>query len=59
MRKLKRHFVIWNYWRKHNVNGKLHHVLVLLGLRDSITFKLEKCGFYGKMPKVPLEEDNE
>lgn len=27
----------WNIWRKNNANGKLHHLLVLLGLVHSPT----------------------
>ncbi len=29
----------WNKWRKNNMNGRLHHVMVLLGLRHSPTFE--------------------
>lgn len=34
---LKR-FIIWNYWRKNNLNTKLHKLLVLFNLTNSPTF---------------------
>lgn len=40
MTKLKRHIKRWNGWRKRNGNGRLHHILVLLGLVVSPTFEL-------------------
>ena len=33
-----RHIRRWNYWRKHNVNGHIHHFLVLIGFIESPTF---------------------
>lgn len=36
--KLIRHIRKWNYWRKRNTNGRLHHVLVLFGIVKSPTF---------------------
>lgn len=57
MNKLKRHIKRWNSWRKRNGNGRLHHILVLLGLVHSPTFELfllpdelpnYKNMFYGK-----------
>ena len=38
MKNLSRHIRRWNYWRKRNVNGRLHHILVLLGVVKSPTF---------------------
>lgn len=38
MKNLSRHIQRWNYWRKRNVNGRLHHILVLLGVVKSPTF---------------------
>ena len=38
MEKLIRHIRRWNYWRKHNVNGRIHHFLVLIGFIKSPTF---------------------
>lgn len=32
------HIRRWNYWRKRNANGRLHHILVLLGVMRSPTF---------------------
>lgn len=29
---------VWNMWRKNNLNGSIHKILVLLGLRTSPTF---------------------
>ena len=40
MRKLIRHFRRWNIWRKYNVNGTLHHILVLFGIVYSPTMEL-------------------
>lgn len=34
---LKR-FIIWNYWRKNNLNTKFHKLLVLVNLFSSPTF---------------------
>ena len=39
MKKLIRHFRRWNVWRKYNVNGTLHHILVLFGLVYSSTME--------------------
>lgn len=36
--KLVRHIRKWNYWRKRNTNGSLHHILVLFGIVKSPTF---------------------
>ena len=38
-----RHIKVWNAWRKRNLNGKLHKVLVLLGLIKSPTLELNKA----------------
>lgn len=38
MRKAIKRFKKWNKWRKHNLNGPLHHVLVLFGVIDCPTF---------------------
>lgn len=38
MKKLIDYFKCWNEWRKGNLNGTLHHILVLIGLVDSPTF---------------------
>jgi hypothetical protein len=40
MKKLITYFQRWNKWRKRNLNGKLHHILVLLGLANSPTFDM-------------------
>ena len=32
------HIRRWSYWRKRNVNGTLHHILVLFGIVKSPTF---------------------
>lgn len=40
MKKLIRHIRRWNYWRKNNVNGRIHHFLVFIGLVESPTFSL-------------------
>lgn len=40
MTKLLRHFRRWNLWRKRNLNGRLHHFLVLIRLRKSPTLAL-------------------
>lgn len=37
MKKLIRHIKNWNIWRKHNANGRIHHILVLLGIIKSPT----------------------
>lgn len=39
IRKIKRHFKRWNYWRKRSANSKLQKLLVLLGLARSSTFR--------------------
>lgn len=33
-------FKKWNEWRKHNLNGPLHHFLVLIGFIKSPTFEM-------------------
>ena len=38
MENLFGHIRRWNYWRKRNVNGRLHHILVLLGVVKSPMF---------------------
>lgn len=38
MKNLFGHIRRWNYWRKRNTNGRLHHILVLLGVVKSPTF---------------------
>ena len=38
MKNLSSHIRRWNRWRKRNVNGRLHHILVLLGVVKSPTF---------------------
>ena len=38
MENLFGHIRRWNYWRKRNENGHLHHILVLLGVVKSPTF---------------------
>lgn len=38
MKNLSRHIRRWNYWRKRNANGHLHHILVLLGVVKPPTF---------------------
>lgn len=48
MNRLKRHIKRWNGWRKVNGNGRLHHILVLLGLVHSPTF-----GFYLLPEELP------
>lgn len=37
MKKLFCHIRRWSYWRKHNTNGRLHHILVLFGIVKSPT----------------------
>lgn len=33
--KLIKHIQRWNHWRKYNLNGPLHHILVLFGFIKS------------------------
>ena len=40
MKKIITYFQRWNKWRKRNLNGKLHHILVLIGLANSPTFDM-------------------
>lgn len=42
MKKIITYFQRWNKWRKHNLNGKRHHILVLLGLANSPTFDMTR-----------------
>lgn len=35
--KIIKHIKRWNVWRKHNVNSKLHKILVLFGIIKSPT----------------------
>lgn len=37
---LIKHIRRWNIWRKKNINGPVHKVLVLLGFRKSPTMTL-------------------
>ena len=50
MKNLFGHIRRWNYWRKRNTNGHLHHILVLLGVVKSPTFAFtllpEEIGFF-------------
>lgn len=34
------HLRLWNEWRKHNINSKIHKILVLLKVRHSPTFEM-------------------
>lgn len=36
------HIKLWNGWRKHNCNSKLHKFLVLIGIDVSPTFEAYK-----------------
>lgn len=40
MRRLIKHTRRWNVWRKCNINGPIHKLLVLLGFIKSPTFVL-------------------
>ena len=40
MRRLIKHIRRWNVWRKYNINGPIHKLLVLLGIIKSPTFAL-------------------
>lgn len=40
MARLIRHIKRWNIWRKHNANGRLHHLLVFFNIIKSPTFGL-------------------
>ena len=42
MKKIITYFQRWNKWRKHNLNSRLHHILVLIGLVDSPTFDMTR-----------------
>lgn len=42
MKKIITYFQRWNKWRKHNLNSHLHHILVLIGLADSLTFNMTR-----------------
>lgn len=35
-------FKDWNRWRKSCLNGKIHKFIVLIGLRKSDTFEIER-----------------
>lgn len=37
IRRMIRHIKRWNAWRKYNCNGKIHKILVLVGLSKSPT----------------------
>lgn len=39
MKKLIRRYRKWKNWKRYNCNGRVHHILVLLGLRRSVTFE--------------------
>ena len=43
---------VWNDWRKHNLNGRLHKFLVLIRVVHSPTFDIE----YGFRKRI--EEDD-
>ena len=38
MKNLSCHIRRWKYWRKRNTNGRLHRILVFLGIVKSPTF---------------------
>lgn len=40
IRKIIKHYRVWNYWRKLNSNSKFHKFLVLIGFIHSPTFGL-------------------
>ena len=40
-------FKLWNEWRKHNMDGPLHHFLVLIGFVKSPSF-IGWCRFFGE-----------
>ena len=51
MKHIVLHIKVWNRWRKHNLNGRLHKFLVLIRVAHSPTFDIE----YGFRKKI--EED--
>lgn len=42
VKKILRHAILWNKWRKNCLNSKFHKVMVLLG-NHSPTFEWEKA----------------
>lgn len=40
MRSILKHIRRWNIWKKRCANSWIHKILVLFGLRESITFKM-------------------
>lgn len=42
MRKTIDYIKLWSKWRKHNLNGRFHHYLVLFKIIKSPTFELFK-----------------
>lgn len=40
MRSILKHIRRWNIWKKRCANSWMHKILVLFGLRGSITFKM-------------------
>lgn len=53
--KLVDHIQRWNKWRKHNTNGRLHHILVLTGLFHSPTLGLFLSNREERKAKESLE----
>lgn len=49
------HIKLWNGWRKHNVNGKLHKFLVFIGFTVSPTFEAYKSS--SKFKEFVIEHD--
>lgn len=55
MRKLIWYLQDWNDWRKHNLNGRLHHFLVLIGFIKSPTFGCYRL-YEGKAKTVDVSK---
>lgn len=56
MNRFKLRYKRWKEWRKHNANGKLHHILVLLGIIQSPTMNNTLVG-YERPTKFFYEDD--
>lgn len=53
---MKERFKDWNKWRKDNLNGKLHQLLVLFGIIKSPTFELNRAW---KRSYILQQEEND
>ena len=57
MKRIINHVRIWNIWRRNSLNNRFYKFLVLLGLVNSPTFRIEKIDFYFQQSYESLKKE--